>query len=211
MTSPMSMNRAIHGAFRRDLGRFDAALGTFPADDAKRAGDLKAAWDHFDFELTRHHTGEHELAWPALRAVGVSEEVLAQMDAEHDQLAAALQAADTAMATLATAPTAANATAAKGAISTLRAVAEGHMTHEEAEIDPVYVAKSDAPQIKEMGRKFSRGNPVVAGNFMAWVTNGASAEEMAGLRANVPGPVLTIFSKVVGMSYNRRIAPVWKS
>jgi hemerythrin-like domain-containing protein len=207
----MSMNRAIHGAFRRDLGRFDAALGAFQDGDAKRAAGLKAAWDHFNSELTRHHTDEHRIAWPALRSVGVSDEVLATMDAEHDRLAAALKAADTAMGMFATAPTRANAAAAKQAIGSLSEVAEEHMTHEEAEIDPVYVAKADAPEIKEMGRKFARGNPVVAGNFMAWVTNGASAEEMAGLRANVPGPVLTIFSKVIGMSYNRRIAPVWKN
>ena len=211
MTTAMSMNRAIHGAFRRDLGRFDAALGAFQDGDAKRAAGLKAAWDHFNFELTRHHTGEHEIAWPALRAVGVSDEMLAQMDAEHDRLATALKAADTAMGTFATAPTRANAAAAKEAIGALNSVAEEHMTHEEAEIDPVYVAKADTPEIKEMGRKFARGNPVVAGNFMAWVTNGASAEEMAGLKASVPGPVLTIFGKVVGMQYNRRIAPVWRS
>jgi Hemerythrin HHE cation binding domain len=211
MTSPMSMNRAIHGAFRRDLDRFGTALAAFPAGDAKRAGQLKTAWDHFNFELTRHHVGEHDIAWPALRQLGVSSDLLDQMDAEHDRLAAALSTADSAMTALAATPTAEAATAAGDAITTLRTVADEHMTHEEAEIEPVYLEKKDTPQMKEMGRQFGRGNLLVAGNFMAWVQNGASEEEMAGLRANVPGPILTIFGSVVGMQYRRQVAPVWKS
>lgn len=208
----MSMNRAIHGAFRRDLGRFDAALGAFPANDTGRAAALKTAWDHFHFELTRHHTGEHEIAWPALKAVGVSDELLTTMDAEHDLMAAALVKANEAMGTLAGDPTAANATAAKEAIAGLRTVTEEHMAHEETEIEPVYQAKKDTPEIKEMGKKFSReGSATVGGNFIAWVTNGATDEEMAGLRASIPKPVLSIAGKVLGRQYNRRVAPVWKN
>ena len=58
----MSMNRAIHGAIRRDLQRFLVALGAFPDGNRQRAADLGRAWEHFDFELTRHHEGEHEVA-----------------------------------------------------------------------------------------------------------------------------------------------------
>jgi len=211
MTSPMSMNRAIHGAFRRDLDRFATALAAFPAGDAKRAGQLKTAWDHFNFELTRHHLGEHDIAWPALRQLGVSSDLLDQMDAEHDRLAAALKTADAAMSALVATPTTEAATAAGEAITTLRTVADEHMSHEEAEIEPVYQAKKDTPQMKQMGRQFSRGNLLVSGNFMAWVQNGASEDEMAGLRDNVPGPILAIFGNVVGMQYRRQVAPVWKS
>ncbi|HZO66476.1 MAG TPA: hemerythrin domain-containing protein [Kribbellaceae bacterium] len=211
MTSPMSMNRAIHGAFRRDLDRFGTALAAFPAGDAKRAGQLKTAWDHFNFELTRHHLGEHDIAWPALRQLGVSSDLLDQMDAEHDRLAAALKTADAAMSALVATPTTEAATAAGEAITTLRTVADEHMSHEEAEIEPVYQAKKDTPQMKQMGRQFSRGNLLVSGNFMAWVQNGASEDEMAGLRDNVPGPILAIFGNVVGMQYRRQVAPVWKS
>jgi len=40
----MSMNKAIHGAFRRDLTRFLGALDTFPEGDHARAGQLATAW-----------------------------------------------------------------------------------------------------------------------------------------------------------------------
>ncbi len=117
-----------------------------------------------------------------------------------------------AMGTLAGDPTAANATAAKEAIAGLRTVTEEHMAHEETEIEPVYQAKKDTPEIKEMGKKFSReGSATVGGNFIAWVTNGATDEELAGLRASIPKPVLSIAGKVLGRQYNRRVAPVWKN
>ena len=75
--SEMSMNKVIHGAFRRDLERFIDALGRFPAGNRARARQLGAAWDNFHDQLTVHHEGEHEIAWPALQSVGVSPDLLA--------------------------------------------------------------------------------------------------------------------------------------
>jgi hypothetical protein len=41
MTAPMTMNRLIHAAVRRDLDRLTAALASFPAGDQVRARDLE--------------------------------------------------------------------------------------------------------------------------------------------------------------------------
>jgi hypothetical protein len=49
----MSMNKAIHGAFRRDLSRFISALSSFPPGDVKRGNQLAAAWSNFD-DLPTH-------------------------------------------------------------------------------------------------------------------------------------------------------------
>lgn len=38
--------------------------------------------------LTHHDEGEHETAWPALQAVGVSKTLLETLDAEHETMAA---------------------------------------------------------------------------------------------------------------------------
>lgn len=51
MTDQRTMNSIIHAAFRRDLGRFDGALGSFPAGSGGRAVQLKAAWDHLAYQL----------------------------------------------------------------------------------------------------------------------------------------------------------------
>ena len=76
----MSMNKAIHAALRRDLTRLLAALAAFPAGDRARAKELAVGWANFDNELTIHHEGEHEIAWPALTAVGVSDDLITELD-----------------------------------------------------------------------------------------------------------------------------------
>src|SRR5436853_482453 len=122
MTAPMSMNKVIHGAVRRDLERLLMALSEFPDGSPTRAGELRAAWSYFYEELDYHHHGEHDIAWPALRELGVADSLLQELDAEHDQLAAALAESDAAFNTLHAAPTLANATLARSAVTRLRDV-----------------------------------------------------------------------------------------
>jgi hemerythrin-like domain-containing protein len=206
----MSMNKAIHAAVRRDLRRFLDAMSTFRDGDRARAEQLAVAWANFDDQLTRHHRSEHEIAWPALESVGVSRELIAQMDEEHDRLAEALASAGAAMATLRSTAAAADAAKAHEAFTTLKKVAEAPFDHEEAELEPVYLGKQDDPAIKAMGRKFGRVSLPVAGTFFAWVADGAAPPELAAIRDNVPGPVLTIIGGVFGRRYRRTIAPVWR-
>lgn len=211
MSEPMSMNRVIHAAVRRDLARFLDALAAFPAGDGGRAKQLAMAWAFFRGELDYHHRGEHAIAWPALKSVGVDDSLIAQMDAEHDKLAGALAVAGDKVHALAQSPTKANAEDAHAAMVTLRAVAEDHLAHEERDVDPVYVANRNSPEMKAMGKKFARDRkPVEAGNFFAWLQNGASAEEQASLRAEVPGPVVFVLGRLLGRRYRSQIAPVWR-
>ena len=76
------------------------ALDAFPDGDRARAAALHRAWANFDAQLTEHHEGEHEIAWPALKAIGVAEPTIASFDAEHEPMAADLASAGSAMATL---------------------------------------------------------------------------------------------------------------
>jgi hemerythrin-like domain-containing protein len=208
--STMSMNKVIHAAIRRDLDRFEGALQSFSPGDADRAQRLGRAWDNFDEELTAHHTGEHEIAWPALEKVGVSRETLEQMDAEHETMAAALDAARGAMASLRTSPGDGEAARALSAIQLLRKVTVEHLDHEEQEIEPVYLANVDSPAIKEMGRKFARAqSPPRSGRFFAWVTDGATPEELAAVSDGIPKVVLAVISGLFGRGYRKEIAPTW--
>lgn len=205
------MNKAIHAAFRRDLGRFIDALGRFPAGNRQRAEQLATAWANFDDQLTRHHEGEHDIAWPALEKVGVSHDLLKQMDAEHDTMAAALAATRTAMTTLNRSASAEDAAAALTAMQELQRVTVQHLEHEEAEIEPVYLAKKDAPEMKAMGREFAKVGPVQGGTFFAWALDGAAPDESAAITGTVPKPVLTVIAGVFGRSYRKSVAPVWRS
>jgi hypothetical protein len=206
----MSMNKAIHRAVRRDLRRFLDATAHFPAGDRARAGELARAWENFHFELTYHHEGEHETAWPALEAVGVSPDLLATLDTEHDAMAAALTETASTMGTLRASASKEDAAAAHASFERLEEVTVAHLDHEEAELEPVYQAHRDRPEIKAMGKKFAKVSPARAGRYFAWLTDGAGPEEMASIRATVPAPVLKVIMGIFGRGYRREIAPVWR-
>jgi len=205
------MNKAIHGAFRRDLTRFITALKILSPGDVKRGKQLAAAWSNFDDQLTEHHTGEHEIAWPALIAVGASPSLLASMDAEHDSMAAAIVDVREAVPALSRSASADDVSAALGAFERLQTVTVAHLEHEEAEIEPLYLEKKGTPEIKAMGRAFGNVSPAQGGQFFAWVTDGATPDERAAITRDVPGPVFTVIGGVFGRSYRKNIAPVWKS
>ena len=207
----MSMNKAIHGAFRRDLDRFVAALGAFPPGDLDRARQLDTAWQNFDDQLTHHHEGEHEIAWPALQSIGVSAELLATMDAEHETMAAALAEARTSMAALTRTAGLEESRTALAAFERLRAVTVQHLDHEESEIEDVYLAGRDTPEMKAMGKAFSKVSPARGGRFFAWLLDGASPAERATVTDGVPAPVLAVISGVFGRGYRKNVAPVWRS
>src|SRR3954454_3008975 len=101
MTSPMTMNRVIHGAVRRDLARFTAALDSFRDGDTARAGELARAFANLRRELTNHHQSEDAHAWPALATLGVDKDLLGDMESEHAAMSAALAETDAALGTLA--------------------------------------------------------------------------------------------------------------
>jgi hemerythrin-like domain-containing protein len=208
--STMSMNKVIHGAIRRDLERFIGALTTLQPGDSARARQLGKAWANFDDELTHHHQGEHEIAWPALEQIGVTRETLAQMDAEHEVMASALARTRSAMGSLAASPGEGETQNALASMQHLRDVTVTHLDHEEKEIEPVYLANVDSAPIKEMGKKFARAqNPARAGRFFAWVNDGATPQEREAAAADVPKPVLAVLTGVFGRGYRKEIAPTW--
>lgn len=207
----MSMNKAIHAAVRRDLDRFLGALGSFSDGDARRAARLGKAWDNLDDQLTRHHEGEHEIAWPALLALGVDQSVIDGFDAEHETMAQALGKARLAFAAFRRSGAGADASATHTALSDLQAITETHLGHEEDAVEQLMLDKADDPVVKDMGRKFGKVSPSVGGVFFEWVRDGADADERAAIEGNVPKPVLTIIGGLFGRSYRKNVAPVWAS
>lgn len=206
----ISMNKVIHNAVRRDLTRFLDALDRFPAGDQARARQLTTAWANFDDQLTQHHEGEHEIVWPAIEAVGVTQAQIAEMDEEHQRLADALATASTCFAALARSASAADAAAARQAVETVQTVGAQHMEHEETDLEPIYLTKKDDPAIKAMERKFRRTSLPVTGTFLAWITDGATSEEMTAIKQNVPAPAIVIVGGLFGRRYRRDVASVWR-
>jgi hypothetical protein len=205
----MSMNKVIHGAFRRDLARFADALTAFRPGDSERAQGLALAWDNFDKQLVDHHEGEHEIAWPALESIGVTPETIAQMDAEHTTMSIALVQAREAVHGLLRSPDDATRQDALHAVERLREVTTTHLDHEEQVIEPAYLEHEKSPEIVAMGKKFAKVGPVTGGIFFAWVLDGISPAEREALGTTVPAPVLAVLTRVFGRGYTKNVAPVW--
>ena len=147
-----------------------------------------------------------------LKAVGVDQATIDGFDHEHALMAADLATTRVAMEKFAGSATKADADAAGTAMAKFETTTNTHLDNEEATSEPVYQKEHDHPAIKEMGRKLDGCTGIGrAGVFMAWLEDGATAEEKAGLRGNVPGPVVTIIGGLFGRGYRKEVAPVWAS
>jgi hypothetical protein len=143
--------------------------------------------------------------------VGVSKDLLATLDVEHEAMAAALAQSRAAITALAQTAGSNECEAARAAIERLTQVTAAHLDHEEAEIEPVYLAKRDTPELKAMGKAFAKVGPARGGRFFAWLLDGASPEERETVTREVPGPVLAVLTGIFGRGYRKNVAPVWKA
>ena len=124
-------------------------------------------------------------------------------------MAAALAESRTTMDALAASASRTDADAAATAMAKLEEVTVTHLDAEEAVSEPLFAEHHDHPAIKEMGKKFGKQPIGVAGTFFAWVQDGAGPEEMAALKTEVPGPVITLIGGLFGRRYRKEVAPVW--
>lgn len=209
MSEHKTMNTIIHTAFRRDLRRFDHALGTFPTGSKRRAEELGSAWDNLAFQLHHHHQDEETIFWPTLRSLGVDESLTADLKGEHARMLEALGVATKRVEVLQGEPSAPNAQAARSAIGDLEVVLTEHLAHEELELEPRAAEFHATPEIKGAQKRARRSHRGNQGTLFAWLLDGADADAKQGLQREVPPPVLFVISRVGGRRYARTVAPVW--
>jgi hypothetical protein len=93
----------------------------------------------------------------------------------------------------------------------LKGVTVEHLDHEEAELEDLYLSRRESPEMKAMGRQFGRVSPARGGRFFAWVLDGATPDEQATVRKEVPAPVIAVIGGVFGRGYRKNVASVWRS
>ena len=206
-----TMNTIVHAAFRRDLRRFDVALAAFPDGSQPRADELARAWDFLEQELHHHHDYEEQYFWPALQQTDADLSALVHLDEEHSDMRRALAQASPAVAALRAQPTAAQAEAARTAVSRLADVLRAHLAHEEADLEPISAAYKGSPPMKAAHTKVKKAHFRSMGNFVEWLQDGATANDKAALRREMPAPVIAVFSVLAGRRYRREIAPIWRT
>jgi hypothetical protein len=121
----------------------------------------------------------------------------------------ALDVADSAMKAFDADPSAANSATVRAAVTALDGVIRLHLDHEERDLEPVSVAQEGTPQMKTATKAVRKAHKGNAGTFFAWLLDGAGPDDKAGLRRQIPAPVLFVVARVGGRDYARRIAPVW--
>jgi hypothetical protein len=208
-TEHTSMNIIIHAAFRRDLRRFDAALGAWSEGSEARAGEIATAWDNFAVQLHHHHDDEETIFFPVLRALGASDSLPDELVAEHARMVVALERADESMKRFRAGPSTSTAMAARAAIAELAAVSTIHLVHEEREMEPIAASNHAKPEMKAAQKAVRRAHRGNTGTFFAWLLDGADAVTVKGLRREVPRPVLYVVTRTSGRRYRRTVAPVW--
>lgn len=209
MTEHLTLNTVAHAAFRRTVGRFEGALGAFPDGNQARADQLMRTWDFFAEEFHHHHGYEEEYFWPALQQTDADLSELAELDNEHEAMRAALGQATESMKVLKGGPTSANAAAARAAVSNLGTVLISHLEHEERDLEPISAAYADAPPMKKALSRVKKAHFTKMGNFIEFLQDGADADDLAGIRKELPAPVIFLFRTIAGRRYRKEIAPTW--
>lgn len=210
MTEHLTMNTVVHAAFRRTVARFDQALATFPGGDQQRADQLHRAWAFFADELHHHHGYEEQYFSPALEQTDADLSAVAELDGEHDAMRTALGEATTAVAALHATPTAVTAAAARDKVAHFGTVLLDHLAHEERDLEPISAAYQDAPPMKAALAQVKKAHLKGMGNLVEFLQDGADASDRAGLRNEIPAPVVFLFAKLAGGRYRREIAPTWQ-
>ena len=208
---PMTMNRVIHAAVRRDLDRLEAALDRAGDGDVERARRLDVAYANLHRELKHHHQTEDRLIYPFVGKVESVSELLSVMDSEHHAMADALEETQSAIATYGTTASAADALRARDSVASTRAVVEQHLTHEEEDFEPLVWPYLETSEWKAVEKQTRQPSAAATGCFFAWLQDGISDEHRRFLRSTVPPPVLYVLSQLGGRAYRRDVASTWKT
>jgi hypothetical protein len=209
MAENKTMNAIIHDAFRRDLDRFDDALGAFPAGSKQRADQLWAPWDNLAFQLHHHHRDEETIFWPTLRELGADVALVSELETEHAEMLAALDAANASMTTFHADPSAEHAGQARAAVARLRSVVVEHLDHEERDLDPFGTSHAKTPPMKAAQVAVRKAHKGGTGTFFAWLLDSGDPSTRTALSHEIPAPVLLVIARFGGRDYRRRIAPTW--
>jgi hemerythrin-like domain-containing protein len=206
----MTMNRVIHAAVRRDLGRLESALATAPDGDRARARQLQVAYAHLHDQLKHHHEGEDTHVFPFLARVGGATELVQVMETEHQAMADALAGVRAAINTYASTGSASDAHVAGDAVVRAKDVVEQHLHHEEDDLEPIMLPHLETAEWKAVEKRLRPASLADSGRFVAWVQDGMPDEERAYLRSTIPAPVTFLLSRLAGRSYSRHVAPAWQ-
>lgn len=204
---PMDVMYLMHHAFRRDLAAFAAAAQATPVDDRDTWRRLADRWEVFATILHHHHTGEDTGVWPFLleRTDAAGREVLAAMEAEHDEIDPLLEAAAAGFAVLACrADEDARAALAVRLVAARESLGR-HLHHEETEAIPLIqqlMSPEDWERIDQEFFKTGLGLSDFA-TLVPWAGHGLRPEHRRRILADA-GMAFRLLWRVTHRRFERR-------
>ena len=179
----------IHRVVRREIGQLPAQLRA-AAGDPVRARRLAAHATEMLAFLHHHHTGEDEFLWPVLRPrVSLEAELIDRMEAQHHEIAAAVEDIERDLATWADTADAETADRTAGRLEGVHGVLIDHLAEEEARILPLVAEHFSDEEWGELGK---HGFAAVPGKrrlvILAHILEEADADEERTFLRQVPPP-----------------------
>lgn len=163
---------AYHDALRRDLG---------PLAQMTARSD---GWDLFKRFLHAHHDAEDEALWPVVRQALISGAddlaLLAEMEAEHAELAPLLDGIDDALDLGDSAPR---------ARADLATRLQQHLTHEEEAALPLIDRTLTEERWMQFGETSAEKVRAHMPTFLPWLLDGADGERTEEILGHLPEPV----------------------
>lgn len=192
----------MHHAFRRDLARFEAAVGATPLADTATWARLSARWQKLATVLRHHHQVEDQAFWPPLLSGVSNPSELAVLDAmadEHHELDPGLAACARGFEQLARHGSGDDLLALQRDLGALRSTLTEHLRHEETEALPLVQAVMTDAQYAAAEEAAATGYPIGLTPFLLpWVAEGVPDDVLRPFLARAGRSTLILLASLRG-------------
>ena len=181
----------LHRVFREALSSAPRLVGSAPDGDVHRAEHVASYYDNVLRMLHAHHEGEDELLTPKLvDRQPDNADLILRIASQHQDVLAALTAAETAVEMWRSEPSAARRDDAVKALAVLDATLVPHLDEEEREVLPI---AARCINVAEWGELATYGMGTFSGD-KPWLVLGLIQEQMtldqiADMEAHMPPPM----------------------
>jgi DUF438 domain-containing protein len=199
----------IHRVLRREIGALPR-LFRGAAGNPARAGQVSAHTAEMLEFLHVHHSGEDELLWPVLRTrVALEAELIDQMEADHRQVAAAVERLNRDLPDWGRTADAATGEQLASTAESLYAALESHLAEEELRILPLvseHLTEQEWDALGEHG--FAAIPPKRRLVVLGHILEEADPAERAHFVTKVPAPARIAFTLFGRRQFTREVAAI---
>ena len=181
----------FHRIFREALDSIPRFVGIAPAGDDDRADLVGSYYANVLKLLHAHHEAEDLTIYPLMvERLPQHVDVISRVNAEHEAVLGALEAAEQAVATWRADPSVVSRVAAGTALESLATILREHLDHEEADVVPLIALCISVAEWGEMSAiAFQRFSGDKVWLVLGLIQEQMLAEENATMEANMPPAV----------------------